>query len=147
MSEKPTFVLIAGAWHGPDAWDTFRPLLASKTGSPTSAVALPSVFGDLPTWKHGDDALAIRQAISRELEKGRDVVTVSHSYAGIPTAEAVEGLLRKDREGKAAVVGMVYLASFARPEGVALRNGDPNHERKSDVRAFSPRMFDSGTDL
>lgn len=125
MASRPiTAVLVHGAWHPPSTWDSFVPLLTSSTGLKTNVVSLPSINGPSPsTWQPDDDAAAVREAIVSELEKGNDVLMISHSYGGFPSAQGVEGLLKKDREGKPSVIGMVYLAAFAVPEGVTLLQG------------------------
>lgn len=115
-----SIVLVHGAWHSPAAWGSFPSLLEEAIGARVVAVALPSVHGAPAAYKAEDDALAIRALIEPELEEGRDVVTICHSYGGVPTADAVKGFLKSDRGAQAAVVGMIYFTSFVLAEGKAL---------------------------
>lgn len=58
-----------------------------------------------------------------ELEKGNDVILATHSYGGVPGSNACEGYLKKDRAGKAGILGMIFICSFALPKGVSLWMG------------------------
>lgn len=59
-----------------------------------------------------DDVKNIRAAIEGELEQGNDVIIVMHSYGGVPSSNAAEGLGKKDRKaaGKSnGIVNMVWV--------------------------------------
>lgn len=86
MAERPTVVLVHGAWHAPPSWWLLVPRLRER-GLATVSVDLPSSgprshdLGDLH-----DDVDAIRTAIHRV--EGPCVV-VAHSYGGAPASEAI----------------------------------------------------------
>lgn len=119
---QTTLVLVHGAWHPPSAWDAFLPAL-QPLGLRTSIVSLPSVNGQIKDYKQGEDTAAVRDAIVKELDAGHDVAVVAHSYGGFPTAEAVQGLAKSDRNGKSGVVKLIYLAAFAIPKGATMLDG------------------------
>ncbi|KAJ9664194.1 hypothetical protein H2198_000412 [Neophaeococcomyces mojaviensis] len=84
-----------------------------------------------PPAKIEDDALYIREVIQAYLEKGKDVIVVMNSYAGLPGTEAIKGLPSRStltpspadgasRNG--GVVGMIYLSSFLPFPGDTLRS-------------------------
>jgi hypothetical protein len=76
MSERPTVVLVHGAWHGAWCWDEVVDRLGGD-GLAVVAVDLPSVVsgGDLY-----DDARAVRAVLD---DRPGDKVVVGHSYGGI----------------------------------------------------------------
>lgn len=66
---------------------------------------------------------AVRKAVLKALEQEEDVVVVAHSYGGLPSSDAVEGLAKKDglaKGEKAGVIRMVYVCAFAAPRGKSL---------------------------
>ncbi|MBO2460625.1 esterase/lipase family protein [Actinomadura violacea] len=77
-----TFVLVAGAWHGPWAWDRMVPFL-HDAGARTLAPALGE--GDVGLHDHADEVVAALDGT----EDG-DVVLVGHSYAGLVVREAAD---------------------------------------------------------
>ncbi|MEU5847850.1 alpha/beta hydrolase [Saccharopolyspora shandongensis] len=80
-------VLVHGAWHGPWCWERLVPEL-ERRGWTTSAVDLPSTWGNPGTGMH-DDAQAVRE----HLESIDGPVTVlAHSYGGVPVSEVADTL-------------------------------------------------------
>lgn len=62
----------------------------------------------------------LRDCVSELVGQGKEVVLVSHSYTGMPAAEALFGLGKEDHERKGllgGVVRMVLIMAFVRPEG------------------------------
>ncbi|MFD6531007.1 alpha/beta fold hydrolase [Streptomyces sp. NPDC060184] len=105
--QRPTLVLVHGAWHLPSTWDLLRGEL-DTLGYPSLAVKLPTSGPDA----HGgvpDDAEVIRAAC-----EGVDgpVVVIAHSYGGIPATEAVAGLPRVRR--------LIYVAAFVPDVGESM---------------------------
>ncbi|MFF4836402.1 alpha/beta fold hydrolase [Streptomyces sp. NPDC001315] len=97
--QRPTLVLVPGAWHLPSTYDLLRGEL-DALGYPSLAVKLPTTGPDARGGLR-DDADTIRAAI--EAVSG-PVVVVAHSYGGIPATEAVTDLPHVQR--------LVYLAAF-----------------------------------
>ncbi|KAK2757635.1 hypothetical protein FQN54_004604 [Arachnomyces sp. PD_36] len=117
---KPTIVLVPGAWHVPASFDLILPFLHAA-GYPTTAVSLPSV-GVSPAVKgFSPDVAAVRTVVNGLAELGRETVVVSHSYGGVATTEAVQGLSREERKSKGlpgGVVKLVYIAAILAKAGM-----------------------------
>lgn len=119
--EKPTVVLVHGAWHSPDCWDLVTSQLKEHR-YPFHTVELLSVGGELTTTV-ADDAANIRKTTSQLVATGKDVILVLHSYGGIPGTESAKGLLKKDREAEqksGGIVSLVYITAFLIPPGASL---------------------------
>ncbi|MEU2514257.1 alpha/beta fold hydrolase [Streptomyces syringium] len=104
--DRPTFLLVHGAWHGAWCWDSLRAALDAD-GLRSHAVDLPSANppagrrdGARPAGMR-DDAEAIGDSLRRI---DGPVVVVAHSYGGVPATEAIADA--------ANVVRAVYLAGF-----------------------------------
>jgi len=93
MKERPSILLVHGAWADGSSWSRVIPLLHAA-GLGATAVQLPLTSLD-------DDAATVRRAIA--LESG-PVLLVAHSYGGAVITEA--GVDPK-------VAGLVYVAAFA----------------------------------
>lgn len=106
-TDRPTFLLVHGSWHGAWCWDLLRAALDAD-GWRSHAVDLPSVHAARPAGML-DDAEAIRDAL-RRIEG--PVVVIAHSYGGVPATEAVAGA--------ANVVRVVYLAGFQLDAGESM---------------------------
>lgn len=108
MTERPTLLLVHGAWHGSWAWAPLQSELVSR-GWDVRTVDLPTVHADDPRGLHmTDDADAIAAAID---EIGGPVAVVAHSYGGVPTTQGATS---------DAVVHIVYIAAFVLDEGESL---------------------------
>lgn len=67
-----------------------------------------------------DDLAHIRKTVLAELETGRDVVVITHSYGCIPGPSALAGLDKATREAAgetSAVTAVVMIAGFLCPPG------------------------------
>ncbi|QSZ34271.1 hypothetical protein DSL72_005861 [Monilinia vaccinii-corymbosi] len=93
MSNKPTLVLIPGAWHSAEVWKKATSLLREQDYK-CIPVELPSTTGN-PATGFGDDIEAVRDVILSETKQGRDVMIVVHSYGGAVGQSAVKGLTRR----------------------------------------------------
>ncbi|WP_100810431.1 MULTISPECIES: alpha/beta fold hydrolase [unclassified Microbacterium] len=108
MTERPTLLLVHGAWHGSWAWAPLQTELASR-GWDVRTVDLPTVHADDPRGLHmTDDADAIARAID-DIEG--PVAVVAHSYGGGPTTQGATS---------DSVVHIVYVAAFVLDEGESL---------------------------
>lgn len=107
---KQTLVLVHGAWHRAASFDPIVPLL-KQHGYPMASVELPSSGATLGAATHlAEDRAAIRAVVER-IEG--DVVVVAHSYGGIATTHALDGLDDK-------VKALVYICAFLPEVGTSL---------------------------
>ena len=117
--EKPTVVLVAGAWHQAKVFDTVVTILEAQ-GYPVQAVGLLSAGGPTSTTVE-EDAIHLRKTVLDDLiAQDKEIVLVLHSFAGIPGGESVKGLTRKDRasQGRAGgIISLVYMAAWMFPIG------------------------------
>ncbi|OJD22539.1 hypothetical protein ACJ73_06110 [Blastomyces percursus] len=116
---KPTIVFIPGGFHTPAIFDAVFPFLHAA-GYPTIAVYLASVgvSPGIPDLK--PDAEAVKTVVGGLVELGREVLVVAHSYGGVPSSQALEGLGKKERhaQGRAGgVVGMLFIAAHLPTKG------------------------------
>lgn len=121
----PTFLLVPGAWHRPWSFDLLRDDLHGR-GLSTETVTLAGVGSTDANVGLEQDTAAVRTELQKLVDDGREVVVVAHSYGGVPTANAVEGLNYKDRVAQSKTGGVlmvVYMASFAIGAGSALSDG------------------------
>ena len=98
-AQRPTLVIVPGAWHLPSSWDLLRGEL-DALGYASRAVKLPTTGPD-PRGGLREDAEAVRAAIEAI---GGPVVVVAHSYGGIPATEGLTDLPN--------VQQLVFLAAY-----------------------------------
>jgi pimeloyl-ACP methyl ester carboxylesterase len=109
--DRPTVVLVHGAWHGPWCWDGLRPKL-ERLGWRTTAPQLASASGTGTEPRPGlyDDA----EVLARHVEAiNGPVVLVGHSYGGAPVTEFAGSATDK-------VTHLVYLAAYQPDVGESL---------------------------
>jgi pimeloyl-ACP methyl ester carboxylesterase len=132
---KPIFVCVPGASHSPQVYEPLRAALSSY-GYTAVPLALPSVGGNPPTYDFSEDVVAIRNLVTQYVESGADVIVVMHSYGGIPGAEALHGLGKREREQRGlrgGVVRLVFIMSWMAKEGF-------QSSPRGDVSALFPFM-------
>ncbi|KAI1209569.1 alpha/beta-hydrolase [Annulohypoxylon truncatum] len=115
---KPVFVLLHGAWHGPQCWSTLISEL-NKENYSAIAPALPSSGSSPPTPNWSGDVEIIRKTVS-DLVQEYDVVVVAHSFSGMTAGTALEGLDKQATTSKGlkgGVVRLIYITAFLVPEG------------------------------
>ncbi|KAJ5572991.1 hypothetical protein N7450_009975 [Penicillium hetheringtonii] len=125
---QPVILLIPGAWHQAECWESVSTLLQDQK-YPVVSVTLPSAGG--PTSSTiADDAAYIRSKYLDVLvDQGHEVIIVMHSYGGIPGTESVKGRARKDvvAQGKSGgVIALVYVTAFLIPAGQSLSETLPS---------------------
>ncbi|KAI9931995.1 hypothetical protein ASPWEDRAFT_40178 [Aspergillus wentii DTO 134E9] len=124
MPSKPTIVLVLGAWCLPPVYEQLQSRL-SRRNIPSESPAHPSIGAEPPTKTLTDDVSSLRQTLTKLVEEGKDVVVVGHSYGGVVTSNAVEGLSKADRSRqgkKGGVVLVVYMSAFVLPKGTSLKD-------------------------
>ncbi|KAM0341683.1 hypothetical protein ACHAPU_009931 [Fusarium lateritium] len=115
MPRQTSFVLIPGAWHKPSCYDKIIEPLEVRHHLRCVSVTLPSTT-DNPMATFKDDIDAARTAITTEIERGHDVIVVSHSYGGMVGNSVIKGLARNPskpdtQENTGHVIGLILVAS------------------------------------
>lgn len=117
---NPTIVCVPGAWHSPEIYSETLKIL-NGYGYSTVGLPLPSVGAMPPHVDFNEDVKAIRGCLTKlVLEEEKEVILVTHSYTGMPGAEAPVGLGKKEREEKGlkgGVTRLIFIMAFAMPEG------------------------------
>lgn len=114
----PTLVLVPGSFAPAAIYTGFVDLLRQH-GLETVVVSTPSVGlrDGRPPASMSDDVDAIQQMVNPLLEKGKDVVLLTHSYGGIPGTESLKALSARNRSG--GVRKVIYLTSVILPVGIS----------------------------
>ena len=120
-NEKPTVLLVHGAWHNTSCWDPTRAEL-KKLSYPTEVVPLKSSGNAVTT--HLEDTAIIREALeSLIVSEGKTVILVMHSYGGVAGTNAVHGLeaaARQEKGEKGGIIHCLFIAAFLVPKGNSL---------------------------
>ncbi|KAK5637288.1 hypothetical protein RRF57_013000 [Xylaria bambusicola] len=138
-TSKPTIFFLPGGFHTSWIYDTVRNILSDR-GYATGASDLVSVgTTDASVGMHSD-AAHIRSQLVQLIDEGKGVVLVAHSYGGIVTSNAVDGLSVQQRtaEGKeGGIVLILYLAALIVPAGRTFLSIVPPSpsQRKSEVKS------------
>jgi hypothetical protein len=104
----------------------------TKLGYHCTSSALPSTGPLFPVTSFEPDVEAIRTVVLAELDRGQNVVLVTHSYGGVPGASALRELSTKDRTAAGfptSVVALAMVCSFIVPAGTSLRDLHRGRER------------------
>lgn len=124
-AKLPAVVFTPGAWHGPAVFDEVRHHLKTQ-GYDSEAATLATVGSTDPSTGVPQDTANVRAIVKKLVDKQKEVVVVAHSYGGVPTSGAVEGLGIKDLAAdgkKGGVIMVLYMTSFAIPAGTSLEDG------------------------
>jgi pimeloyl-ACP methyl ester carboxylesterase len=123
-TEKPTILLIPGAWHTGSTFEPVANILRAQ-GYQAEPVTLPSAGGPTSTTAY-DDAEHIQKTYLNDLvAQGKEVILVMHSYGGIPGTECVKGFARRDLAAqgkKGGVVSLIYQSAFIVPAGASVES-------------------------
>lgn len=112
-STKPTIILVHGLWHSPAAWNKVIPRLEDR-GYNCIAAALVSIGDEAITKSWRDDVEIVTQLVTEQVEQGRDVVIVGHSYGtGVACKAIGEPLLKRVRESQGLTGGICGLVLIA----------------------------------
>ena len=115
VTDKPTIVLVHGAFADGSAWQDVVPFL-QRAGYKVIAVQNPLTM-------LAEDVATTRRVIDAETQSGRTVVAVGHSYGGAVISGAAAG--------NAYVKALVFIAAFAPDAGEAI--GAFNEKYPSDL--------------
>ncbi|OAX80393.1 hypothetical protein ACJ72_05271 [Emergomyces africanus] len=119
MSNKPVVVIVPGSCHRAEHYQRLIHELA-KSNYEATGVTPPSLDSNPPHTSWDKDAQEVRRVIMENIDAGRDVIAVAHSFGGVAMSEAVKGLGKRgcdDRSLKGGVVGLVYMTAMALVEG------------------------------
>ncbi|KAL4871623.1 hypothetical protein BDV12DRAFT_164084 [Aspergillus spectabilis] len=126
MSLKPTLIFAPGSWYPTSSFDPLTTLLESH-GYTTHTIAFPSITQATAVKDLSNDIAAVRALIEPEVEKGRDVVVIAHSWAGLPVNSALEGLIKtqssgneREEKGGGGVVKLLFISAFIPEIGQSL---------------------------
>ncbi|PYI02465.1 alpha/beta-hydrolase [Aspergillus sclerotiicarbonarius CBS 121057] len=116
-------VLVPGAWHQPACMDQLRDELTSL-GLDSVGVAHPSIGSTTqPPKTMADDRANLHAVIEKLADDGHLVTVLAHSYGGVVSSGAAQGLGVAERRaaGKTGgIIKIVYLAAFAVPAGMSI---------------------------
>ncbi|KAF2672116.1 alpha/beta-hydrolase [Microthyrium microscopicum] len=138
MPEQPTLVFVPGSWHKPSCYCKITKLLEKQHKLKCVSITLPSTTGN-PAATFKDDIEATRAAITAEIDSGKDVVVIAHSYGGMVGNSAIKNYTRSrdvaansspaEAEGQQAgqyqnprsghVIGLILIASGFTLTGMA----------------------------
>ena len=124
ISEKPTIVVVTGAWHSPSHYGSFLEAVHSL-GHPTRCLALPSLNPRDPNRASAAlDATFVREQMLLPLiEEGKDVLLVIHSYGALPGSAAAKDLSTTERRSKGlkgGIIGQVFVAGLVVQTGESM---------------------------
>ena len=124
-ADPPGLVLVPGAWHSPVHYTELVGLL-SGAGYRVASQRLPSCNSANPDAQSATgDADAIRDnLILPQLDLGKEVVMIMHSYGGSPGSAAAKGLSLADRRaaGKpGGIIGLIVICGFLANTGQSLK--------------------------
>lgn len=129
---KPTIILVPGAWHSPSHYESLLVKLR-EAGYLTKSEKLSSVGSSQPLDQTAAlDATAIkRDLLQPELDLGKDVILVMHSYGGSPGAAAAKGNSKSERAAagkQGGIIGLIFVCAFLANEGDSLKSKLPGQE-------------------
>ena len=132
MSSKPTIVLVSGAFHIPAHFSELIKLLQAA-GYKTVAEKNPSCdAANAFVQDVNADIAALREnVLLPQINAGKEVVLVMHSYGGKPGAAAATGLSKAELSaaGKpGGIVGLIFIAAFIAQEGESLLSKLPGQK-------------------
>lgn len=113
MAGKPTLLFVPGAWHLPTCYDKIIAILEKRHGFECDSITLPSTTGS-PEATFKDDLDTARNAITKHISRGQDVVVIAHSYGGMVANSAIKDFTYSktaSSTAKAHVTGLILIAS------------------------------------
>lgn len=160
LDEKPTLVIVQGAFQDPSVYEGLEKILSSQ-GFPIVHPLLLSCSNvespKFPSITLIDDALAIRMELVRLVEyEGKTVVVVMHSYGGLPGSEAIPNHFsystRQAADSPGGVIHLFYVAAFLLYEGQSMmevfgKSADNDFKVKGSAKLDCGLTSSSGEEL
>ncbi|KAI9728847.1 MAG: hypothetical protein M1834_007234 [Cirrosporium novae-zelandiae] len=118
MPIKPTLVMIHGAWHNRQCFET--------TSTKLQSLGYETITPDLPS--------------SSVTDEGKDVGVILHSYSGVPGCEALHGLAKaqRDKEGYyGGVIFLLFMTAWVVEEGKSISQYGKAKNRPPVVSSYS----------
>ena len=114
-STLPTIVLVHGAWHTPENYQTYVNDLEAK-GFTVHCPLLPTSNGHRPpNASLPEDAAHVRSVITSCVERDERVLLIMHSYGGIVGTEAAQGLdlaTRRKANLPGGIIHLLYICAY-----------------------------------
>ncbi|KAI1456549.1 alpha/beta-hydrolase [Annulohypoxylon moriforme] len=118
--EKPTILLIHGAWHLPLHYSSLIDPLRSSGYTVLAPYLVTTGYDDsIDDKTHVDSTKQIREYLRPLLDQGRKIVVVAHSAGGIVATGATVGLTLEDRAAQGlqgGIISVVYIAALTDPK-------------------------------
>lgn len=117
--KKLTLLFLHGSMHTGQVWERVVPLLKARGYGRCLTPQLCFCGTAEPIPSIAPCVAQVRALIGNEVEAGRDVILINHSFAGIVGCSAVKGFTPtttppKDQD-RGRVIGIIMLAAFAIP--------------------------------
>ncbi|KAG4028776.1 hypothetical protein MFRU_019g00650 [Monilinia fructicola] len=125
ISRKPEFVLIPGAWHGPESFKPTADILEAK-GYKVHGISLRSVGASPPLEDFQPDVQVIRNKIESLLANSTPIILLYHSYGGVIGSEALASYLEAlppsttPSTPPGLIRRLIYIAAFCLPSDTSL---------------------------
>lgn len=142
---KPTIIIIGGAFHTPASYSKLASALRA-TGFEVHVPRLPTCNeARPPNADLADDTNLIRSYIESLVLAGRIVVPIGHSYGAQVMTNALCGLGLETRSSqglKGGVSNLIYMAGYILPEGISTFDKNKEFSKLEDVHL----VFDMAED-
>ncbi|KAK5998919.1 Alpha/beta hydrolase nvfD [Cladobotryum mycophilum] len=123
LHEKPTIAIVPGQWHIPEHYEDLITHLLNA-GYPTRCVQLPSCNSPDPENQsvERDAQYIVQHLLQEDLNAGRDILVVMHSYGAVPGSVAIKGWSRDERLAMGypgGIIGVVMMCGVLVPNDCA----------------------------
>ncbi|KAI4152930.1 MAG: hypothetical protein LQ340_002618 [Diploschistes diacapsis] len=123
-SVNPVLALVPGAFHSPVHYAKLIQLLEEAGYETATRQNASTGSTDATTADVHADVEAIREMVLLpQLNAGKGIVLVVHSYGGCPAGAAAEGLSKAKRSAagqSGGIIGIIFIAAFIAQEGESL---------------------------
>ncbi|KAH7320624.1 Alpha/beta hydrolase fold-1 [Stachybotrys elegans] len=145
-AEKPTILIVHGAWHTPKHYTKLTKVLGDM-GYEVHCPIHPTVNeARPPTASLAEDTSNIRSYAEDLVNQGKNVVALMHSYGGQVGTNALYGLGTKERSEKGLPGGvsrLIYLSAHA----LAIGQSMVDKVKEMGHEALIPLVFDIAEDM
>ncbi|KAL7915876.1 hypothetical protein GGI35DRAFT_485339 [Trichoderma velutinum] len=111
-SPKPHIFIIPGAWHPGSVMNLFIQSLEAAGFSAETTTNRSAGNAGITVQ---DDVAHVQSLLIPQIDEGKDVVVVAHSYGGVVGSGAIAGLDKRGREAlglKGGVIGIICIAAL-----------------------------------